>query len=239
MPTMTTEILITALKKIIDPISFMRSELEEGEQLDGFYANELSNDANYLKNIAKAAMHSYASSKQEGQPDADNFMMYVMATRDSFVKAIDEQKWDTLLRTKAEDLLICFDQMRERLHSESIPSPVQPTQEWIKVVENLMSEIKPIKKGNWNMESAYEHAEKLLLSTPPVQTAGEQWILEKENKPDFGIPVLGWNDIYGRWIYTYEQIGGKDSVWGNWHDGKQLGVLPPTHWCYLPQPPTQ
>ena len=91
--------------------------------------------------------------------------------------------------------------------------------------------------GAWEvMEEHHEVTEWLCESASEVP--GE-WVKTKDKLPDFSTPVLGWNDIYERWIYTYEQIGGKDSVWGNWHDGKQLGVLPPTHWCYLPQPPTQ
>lgn len=52
----------------------------------------------------------------------EDFKEYMIEARDLFVMEINEQEWNTKLRTSAEDLLICFDQMRERLLSTSIPS---------------------------------------------------------------------------------------------------------------------
>ncbi len=64
----------------------------------------------------------------------------------------------------------------------------------------------------------------------------QNWIEEKRSKPPFGEWVLCFCRIYGRYIGCYERLI-EGSSYGNWNDGKQLGVLPPTHWQYLPEPP--
>lgn len=46
-----------ALQEIVYPIDFMRRRLKDGEQLNGLYAMELSNDVWYLKNIAKKSLN--------------------------------------------------------------------------------------------------------------------------------------------------------------------------------------
>jgi dynactin complex subunit len=48
--------LLEALKNITDPIGYMRSKLKDGEQLNGHYAIQLANDAQYLRGIAEAAI---------------------------------------------------------------------------------------------------------------------------------------------------------------------------------------
>lgn len=44
------------LEEIANPIAAMRKSLMEGEGLNGVYAIALSNDANYLKEIAKRGL---------------------------------------------------------------------------------------------------------------------------------------------------------------------------------------
>lgn len=61
------EILKKAIEEIIDPIGKMKSILEEGEQLNGLYANSLYNSANYLREIAVKALKEYEHSDQEKQ----------------------------------------------------------------------------------------------------------------------------------------------------------------------------
>jgi uroporphyrinogen-III synthase len=48
--------LLEALKKIVNPIAYMRSKLKDGEQLNGHYAIQLSGDPQYLKGIALTAI---------------------------------------------------------------------------------------------------------------------------------------------------------------------------------------
>ena len=66
------------------------------------------------------------------------------------------------------------------------------------------------------------------------------WIKTELKKPKFGEPVLVWCRIYGRFLATYEYIGGFDGEqYGNWRDSNgNLGVLPPTYWMNLPEPPS-
>lgn len=67
-----------------------------------------------------------------------------------------------------------------------------------------------------------------------------EWIKESEHKPPFGERVLVYCRIYGRCLYTYEFIGEAfGEKWGNWHDGKNLGVLPPVYWCHIPEIPEE
>lgn len=62
----------------------------------------------------------------------------------------------------------------------------------------------------------------------------EEWIDENKEKPPFDMPVLCYCRIYGFYIGFYFQIAGN---FGNWCDGKDKGVLPPTHWMKLPSRP--
>jgi len=50
------KIAVQALNDVIDPISKMNRELEEGYRLDGQMAHKLSQDPNYLREIAKTAL---------------------------------------------------------------------------------------------------------------------------------------------------------------------------------------
>ena len=62
------------------------------------------------------------------------------------------------------------------------------------------------------------------------------WIKTEEKLPPFGRQVLVYCRIYGRYIGSYERLD-ENCEYGNWHDGEKLGVLPPTHWMFLPPAP--
>lgn len=64
------------------------------------------------------------------------------------------------------------------------------------------------------------------------------WVKCSDRLPEFDTPVLVFCELYGRAIYTHVFIGEfQGDKFGNWHDGKSLGVLPPTHWMPLPPKP--
>lgn len=46
-----------ALEDVVDPIGKMRRELQEGEQLNGVYAIQMSDNAEYIKSIARDALN--------------------------------------------------------------------------------------------------------------------------------------------------------------------------------------
>lgn len=58
---MTTEeklqLAIEALEEINNPIKAMQDRLQEGERLDGLYAYQMADSANYLKTIARGALN--------------------------------------------------------------------------------------------------------------------------------------------------------------------------------------
>jgi hypothetical protein len=65
-----------------------------------------------------------------------------------------------------------------------------------------------------------------------------KWISVKDSLPEFNKHVLVYCRIFGTYIGSHVFIGefaGKK--YGNWNDGKSTGVLPPTHWMPLPEPP--
>ena len=49
------------------------------------------------------------------QIPTETFADYMGNARNKFVNAIQQQKWNTELRTSAEDILIAYDQMRKRI----------------------------------------------------------------------------------------------------------------------------
>lgn len=58
--------------------------------------------------------------------------------------------------------------------------------------------------------------------------------------PDFDVTVIVYCKIYGVFTAWHQYIGDfAGEKFGNWHDGKQLGILPPTHWKSLPKPPNK
>jgi hypothetical protein len=58
-PTPEVAKLVEALEEIIHPVRFMQERLEEGEQLNGMVAVQLAEDAEYLRDIAIAALTTY------------------------------------------------------------------------------------------------------------------------------------------------------------------------------------
>lgn len=65
-----------------------------------------------------------------------------------------------------------------------------------------------------------------------------EWISVKDKFPPFGDWVLVYCRIYGRYIGSYQRID-PEYNFGVWNDGNNSGVLPPTHWMPLPEPPVE
>lgn len=95
-----------------------------------------------------------------------------------------------------------------------------------------------ISDAEWTIKDANKRLLELGYAAAQQNADLGGWVKCSEELPEFDVPVLVSCKIYGRWIYTYQfigEIGGQK--YGNWHDGKQLGVLPPTHWMPLPPSP--
>lgn len=63
-----------------------------------------------------------------------------------------------------------------------------------------------------------------------------EWISVKEKLPKMGVWVLAYCAIHGLYIGCNKRIPGAN--WGEWDNGNERGVLPPTHWMSLPEAPT-
>ena len=70
MKATQTEKLLAALEKIANPISYFQKELKEGERLEGAIVLALSNDANWLKEVAREAIDNYKSSPSYTQVES-------------------------------------------------------------------------------------------------------------------------------------------------------------------------
>jgi hypothetical protein len=66
------------------------------------------------KSDALQAMQEYAQSNKEPQPDNQDFLKYTTEARDKFYMYIKSLDWNTEMRTRVDDFLICFDQLKER-----------------------------------------------------------------------------------------------------------------------------
>jgi len=68
-----------------------------------------------------------------------------------------------------------------------------------------------------------------------VDKVMSEWIRTQDKKPSYGVPVIAYCRIYGRFIAIYDRIN--DSDYGEWIRGEERGILPPTHWAYLAKIP--
>lgn len=90
------------------------------------------------------------------QSDDGTFKEYLSNTRDEFVKEINAQEWNIKLRTTAEDLLIAFDQLRDKYTTQSNPS-VENLQ---KLIDYFSQQLSMQVKGEikYSGSEAYEDA---------------------------------------------------------------------------------
>lgn len=75
----------------------------------------------------------------------ETFDQFIGNERDAFVKSINEQEWNTQMRTSAESLLIAYDQMRERLNTSNSTGVKSKNEIKEKIVE-LQSDVQRIKE---------------------------------------------------------------------------------------------
>ena len=83
---------------------------------EGVYGECAKHPGNNLANCIHCASDN--AQLREGEVE-DGFIEYMTNARNEFVNDINKQGWRTALRLTAENFLICFDQMRERL----LPNP--------------------------------------------------------------------------------------------------------------------
>lgn len=136
-----------------------------------------------------------------------------------------------------------IDKINAYLKSQESSVVNEGVMSWEKALEIIWKRANSSQGGEWNdfsretwmnMGNEVREAAHLFMEANRQQ----RWIPVEENSmPDFDTPVLVWCRIWGRYIGSYNRI--HDTNWGNWHDGKELGVLPPTLWQPLPEIPKE
>jgi hypothetical protein len=140
--------------------------------------------------------------------DEKEFDAYCTEARDAFCNAINGQKWNSGLRTEAENILICFDQLRDRWQQAA---PKLPSDEEVAswFVDNIGHEPNDCSAGSaiykfrlWLKERATQplsDGNKLLLSiikneTMDTELATTKAALQLEKEPE------------DRWIAVSERL---------------------------------
>lgn len=63
------------------------------------------------------------------------------------------------------------------------------------------------------------------------------WVLTSKQEPIFNEYVWCYCSIYGRYIGKFINIGELEGkLYGNWHNGTELGCLPPIAWMPIEKP---
>lgn len=168
----------------------------------------------------------------------ETFSDFMRNSRDAFVKAVIEHKWDLKLRTAADSLLICFDQMRAKI--EATPTPQSIEQTIIRFGKYLAEQgWKPYSENAWeNSEDDTASTETIVtdfLTTLPNQNspsieqeaeayakAGDAFSTMKQKIKAAYIagalrhPVPESNRFpfvkakIGKWFYSYKDLNGKN-----------------------------
>lgn len=88
----------------------------------------------------------------------ETFDQFIGNERDTFVKAINEQEWNTQMRTAAESLLIAYDQMRARLNISNSTGVKSKDEMKDKIVE-LQAEIQRLRESRSKVKEVQGRAE--------------------------------------------------------------------------------
>ena len=70
-----------------------------------------------------------------------------------------------------------------------------------------------------------------------IEESDMEWISVKDRLPSRDTTVLCFCRIYGRYVGSYQGIDVTD--FGQWCNQSDCGILPPTHWMPLPEPPKE
>ena len=184
-------------------------------------------------------LEEYAQQSQpSGMRCEPEFIEYINKSRAAFVKHIHGMKWDAKFRTAVDDLLICFDKMKNRL-SESSPAgaaegasegmaealTVQAVIDWMNTWEQLRDTAIPIRfKADF-------------ASLSPGVEDGSGWVKVEDGLPEM---VEGWSrgeymtiikGYTGVWVgKIFKSSFGYSCTAKTSHD-----II--THWRPLPTPP--
>jgi len=150
----------------------------------------------------------------QGYADSVEFEDYMGSERDNFVNEINNQKWDTKMRTAAESLLICFDQMANRLAGYAAHPPAPAGMEEAVMIEAIQYALNLIDlwgAGQYGTVSADHEGEMQALKnmelklrsalSPSAPPAKEQWVkIEEGGKmPEEGQQIICENNVGNVW----------------------------------------
>lgn len=219
---------------------------------------DLDNDPDVL--IIELCNRFASQPPAQGYADSVEFEDYMGSERDNFVNEINNQKWDTKMRTAAESLLICFDQMANRLAGYSAHPPATAGMEeavrgldnpyplsivlgfLIKATEYLLN------KNNYDgpdyeeMEISVKRAKEIIAnlsaSTPPAK---DNWVKIKPDA-DRNFILITASFIKDYWDYKLWEIKYHDGYFKLLcDDGEEWGPyedLKADLYFTLPTPPT-
>lgn len=138
-----------------------------------------------------------------------DFEKYLSAERDAFVIAINSNDWNTKVRTAAEDFLICFDQLRERVQSSN-EGEVKTEEEVLKATcdiygtdddEHFVKKEAALKAMK-DFASQFKHSASHSCTIKPylqgtidwegLETACEYWCHKEFKEPPCPAKVMAW-----------------------------------------------
>ena len=199
------------------------------------------------------ALEEYAQQSQpSGMRCEPEFIEYINKSRAAFVKHIHGMKWDAKFRTAVDDLLICFDKMKNRLSESSPAGAAEGASEGmagaVKFAKFLADNDYHPGSGNkhwfkWNgMEVdetplTLEQVYKIFASLSPGVEDGSGWVKVEDGLPEM---VEGWSRVEYMTIikgYTGVWVGKifKSSFGYSCTAKTSHDII--THWRPLPTPP--
>lgn len=214
------------------------------------YDNIKSLETGFAKDmleVCEKAMEEYAQQFRSPDMAEPGFVEYINESRASFIKHIHSMEWDLKLRTAVDDLLICFDQMKNKIAEQPIATPDMAEAlrlKWITLTEDMGRMLSgqrgvSIDKLNKVMNLVQEFVNTLPAS---LSSPGSGWVkvdyTKPETLPEFGVDVIVYAPEEKDPVIIDHCFKGADgNVYWDWCNNPDTHKPTVTHWQPLPAPP--